>query len=278
MSLWAHLEFSDLVRHLCSGSGDQSLDMVHASTEIIIPTNGFRQAGTSLAYPRMEIMALQKATFNLLKRSGIPDFRGWCGRRRTLTQGWISSKGADVAQDLWKSPSNPACWWGRGNPAYNKMFLSAEEGDDSWDEGRTKKCSAAPCVGKGRSPACHSPAHTGSHQMGHWPQAAHTPLSLGSFHLPTFRAGSRDEKAAALSLEAWAEEAGRSGEGNGCLCQLPPRLGHGWASSGATWVGGCCSSLVQVSYYHYRASIPPALNGFLVSLIPSSSLFLAHSL
>lgn len=199
---------------------------------------------------------------------------------------WISSKGADVAQDLWKSPSNPACWWGRGeNPAYNKMFLSAEEGDDSWDEGRRQKCRAAPCVGKGRSPACRSQLTlgaakgvTGSRQPTLWGGlTAHTPLYLGNFHLPTFRASSRDERAAALSLEGWPEDAGRTVEGNGCICRLSPLLGHGWASSGATWVGCCCSSLVQLSFYLYRASIPPALNGFLVSLIPSSSVFLACS-
>lgn len=119
---------------------------------------------------------------------------------------------------------------------------------------------------------------TGSRQPTPWEGlTAHTPVSPSNFHLSTFWAGSRDGKAAALSLEGWAEDAERSGEGNGCICQLPLLLGHSWASSGAARVGWYCSSLVQQSCYFYRASIPPALNGFLVSLIPSSSDFLAHS-
>lgn len=56
-------------------------------------------------------------------------------------------------------------------------------------------------------------------QPAHTAGRAHSPLTSPSGQSPSiyFRAGSRDEKAAALSLEGWPEEAERSGESNGCI-------------------------------------------------------------
>lgn len=194
MSLWAHLEFSDLVRHSSSGSGDQYLDSVHASTEIIIHTNGLRQAGTSLGYPNTEIMALQKGTFSLLKRSGTPGFHGWCGRRRTLIQGWISSKGAGVAQDALEKTQQSCVLVGEGGKSCLQQdvpFCRGRWWQLGW--GKEKKMQGSTLCGK-RSLSClPQPARPRSHPTGHCSSqptlqeglTAHSPLPLGNLHPST---------------------------------------------------------------------------------------------
>lgn len=70
--------------------------------------------------------------------------------------------------------------------------------------------------GKRSLPACRSQPALGATKRVTAPGSprwggltAHTPLPLGDFHLPTFRAGSRDEKAAPLSLEGYRKKWGR---------------------------------------------------------------------
>lgn len=198
-----------------------------------------------------------------------------------LIQGWISSKGAHVEQEPLEKTQQSCLLVGEGGEILlttrcsflHRKVMTAEmrEGEKNagqhrvWDE-------VSPLPATASSHSGPSKRVTGSSQPPLWGG-----LSRGNFHLSTFRVGSRDGKAPALPLEGWADKAERSREGNGSISQLPLLLGHGWASSRATRVGCYCSSLVQLSYCLYRASVPPALNGFLVSLIPSSSGFLAHS-
>lgn len=275
MSLWAHLEFPDLVRHSSSGSGDQSLDSVHASTEIIIHTNGLRQAGTFLGYPNTEIMTLQKGTFSLLKRSGTPDFHGWCGRRRTLIQGWISSKAAGVAQDPLEKTQQSCLLMGEGGKSCLQQdvpFCRGRWWQLGW--GKEKKMQDSTLCGKRSLPCLPQPACPWSHQTGHCSSqptlqeglTAHSPLPLGNLHPSTSGLAPGMKKQQLFPWRGGQRKQKEVGK------VMAASTSSSWASSGATWVG--CYP-VQLSYYLYRASVPPDLNGFFVSLILCSSVFLS---
>lgn len=235
----------------------------------------------------MEFMALQKGTFSLLKTSGIPDFHGWYGRRRTLIQGWISSKGADVAQEPLEKTQQSCLLVGEGGKKFllttrcsylqrKVMIAGMRKGEKNAGQHPVwEKVAPLPTTAKSCSEPPYKSLPTTNLHCGKGSQPTHLCVWAISIYLhPGLAPG---KKISRSFLGGAGSGCRKSREGNGCICQLQLLLGHGWTSPGTTWVGYYCSSLVELSYYLYRASIPPALNGFLVFSIPSSSAFLAHS-
>lgn len=188
---------SELARH--SWSGFEDLNSLHAPTGSLIQTDGFRWTGTTLgstntpfrkeSQPHKEIRNQSFPWVIWQERDSNP--------RMNILQGSRCGTGA-----FGKDPAILPASGGGGKILLTRCLSFAEEGDDSWDEGRGKNSGQHPVWEKiSCLPAPASlysePAKqvTGCGQPAAWQGlTSHVPMSLSNFHLPIFCAGSRDKR------------------------------------------------------------------------------------